>query len=165
MNKIDRAEGALEQLPQWAILWRWANEGKFSSSREGGTARAALERCWDKLGNKKILFHRIHGDFTPFHALLAGNKLVVADWEESEPVGLPLYDAIHFIMARDIHLKRSKLSIENLLNKYKIEVFKELTASGLIGLAPVPDELFELALICAYTFLTHPQLRYAAWNE
>ena len=165
LSKLDCSEGSLEKWPQWPVLWSWAKEGKFDSSRQAEVARAAVESCYSRLGIRKIPFHRVHGDFTPFHALLAGNTLIVVDWEESEAVGLPLYDAIHFILARDLHLRNINPAIDHLLTQHKFAVFRELKEQGLTGSSPIREDIFELALVSACMALTSPQLRYATWGQ
>jgi hypothetical protein len=164
LSRIDCSEGALEKWPQWSVLWKWSKDGNFASSKQAEVARAAVESCYNRVGNRKIFFHRVHGDFTPFNTSLAGNTLLVLDWEESEAVGLPLYDAIHFILARDLHLRNVNPSIDYLLTQHKFVVFRELKDRGFTASAHICEETFELALIAASMALTSPQLRYATWG-
>ena len=44
---------------------------------------------------------RMHGDFAPWNIRLQRGAAALVDWEDSEPCGLPLHDAYHFVhMAR-----------------------------------------------------------------
>ncbi|MGB1547506.1 MAG: phosphotransferase family protein [Alphaproteobacteria bacterium] len=39
----------------------------------------------------------VHGDFAPWNLFLQEGRLVACDWENAEPRGLPLFDAMHFL--------------------------------------------------------------------
>jgi len=45
----------------------------------------------------RIDCHMIHGDFAPWNIIVEKSGILVYDWEESVPLGLPFYDAFHFI--------------------------------------------------------------------
>ena len=47
--------------------------------------------------SQKVLCHRTHGDFAPWNICKQGRELFVYDWEDSQPEGLALTDALHFV--------------------------------------------------------------------
>lgn len=52
---------------------------------------------------------RIHGDFAPWNIKLHNGAAALMDWEDSQPRGLPLHDAYHFVhMARCLFGKRPR---------------------------------------------------------
>jgi uncharacterized protein YggU (UPF0235/DUF167 family) len=47
--------------------------------------------------DKKIDCHMVHGDFVPWNIIYKKDSILVYDWEDSIPLGLPFHDAFHFI--------------------------------------------------------------------
>jgi hypothetical protein len=147
LSRLDQSEGSLDKWPHWAEIWRWAHEVRCSSPKEAETLRVAVERCADNLGKGKIEFHRVHGDFTPWQALLGPKGLTVFDWEESEELGLPLMDAVHFVMTRDAVLYHRAPSIAQILNgsPFALDTSDEFTS--LVNLLHIPADIEKLAII------------------
>ena len=115
LSQTDQREMLLEQWPCWPVIWNWAHDGQFSSPKESEIVRTTVGECADILRNAKIPFHRIHGDFSPWNALMGADGLGVVDWEESEENGLPLFDAINFAVKVAVLLRHTRLSLGQLL--------------------------------------------------
>ena len=111
LSRIDRCEMTLNQWPRWSEIRRWAYEWEFISVKEAEAVRTAIERCALKLDNARIPFHRFHGDFSPWNVLPGSNGLGVVDWEDSEAMGLPLFDAVHFAIRVMTSLRKKALSL------------------------------------------------------
>jgi hypothetical protein len=104
LSRLDRCEGNLKDWPHWEQIWRWSQGEDFAPPGEREALRQMVEECADRLGGEKITFHRIHGDFSPWHAVSGPKGMAVIDWEESEAKGLPFMDALRFVLARDFLL-------------------------------------------------------------
>lgn len=115
LSHVDRCEMPLEQWPRWQEIWRWAHESDFSCGSDADAIRASVETCAEVFANRQIPFHRVHGDFTPWNILLASTGLVVVDWEETEAVGLPMADLIHFAVERLTSVKNRRISAREVL--------------------------------------------------
>ena len=113
LSQMDKCEATLSQWPRWAEILEWTAHGRFGSTKEAAMLRMALEQSAHKLKDKKLYFHRVHGDFAPWHALLGYDGLKVVDWQDSEAMGLPYYDSVHFLL-RAISINKS-LDIGKLL--------------------------------------------------
>ena len=147
LSRLDQSEGSLDKWPHWAKIWRWAHEVRCSSQKEAEALRVAVERCGDNLGKGKIEFHRVHGDFTPWQTLLGPKGLTVLDWEESEELGLPLMDAIHFVMMRDAVLYHRAPAIDQILNgsPFALDTSDEFTS--LANLLHIPSDIARLVIL------------------
>jgi hypothetical protein len=147
LSRLDQSEGSLDTWPHWAGIWRWAHEVRGAAPKEAEAIRVAVERCADNLGKRKIGFHRVHGDFTPWQVLLGPKGLTVLDWEESEEMGLPLMDAVHFVMTRDAVLYHRAPSIDQILNgsPFALDTSDELTS--LRNLLHIPADIVRLVII------------------
>jgi aminoglycoside phosphotransferase (APT) family kinase protein len=165
LSQVDRCEMPLEDWPQWAVLWRWAHEGEFASKKEAESVRAAVESCGRRLADRNVPFHRVHGDFSPWHTMLGFNGLKVIDWEESEPHGLPLFDAVHFILVQYAYGKNKELPIERIINDsdFVKKISMKFKPLGYSYSDPDAD-IGKLATIYACMLLTCPSLRYSLWN-
>ena len=103
LSRIDASEMPLEKWSRWNEINRWANDKRFfSSEAERKLIADLVEHCRNKFRKKKICFHRVHGDFVPWNIIYQRNGIKVIDWQDSEPLGLPLYDMIYFILRRNI---------------------------------------------------------------
>ncbi len=68
------------------------------SAADARTIQRALEELDD---TSELPAVRMHGDFAPWNIRLQSGAAALVDWEDSEPRGLPLHDAYHFVhMAR-----------------------------------------------------------------
>lgn len=63
-------------------------------------ARCAQQMACPEVAGQHVVCHRTHGDFAPWNIKWHGDRLFVVDWEASEPSGLALSDACHFIYRR-----------------------------------------------------------------
>lgn len=62
---------------------------------------------------------RIHGDFAPWNLKLHSGAATLVDWEDSQPSGLPLHDAYHFVhMVRCLFGKRPRPMWQELRFRY-----------------------------------------------
>lgn len=165
MSHLERKEAPIDRWPHWETLRRFAKEGPFPSA---GTAQAFIEavnRSADWLANRDIPLHRVHGDFSPMHALLGSQGLAVIDWEGSEPDGLPLFDAVHFSLA-PLHYTRGnrnalvqRMVDSRFLPYISPEVEKYATSQRF------DPEINRLANLYAYMVITNPLSRFARWNR
>ena len=62
----------------------------------------SVTRAWygvlkKNFADRKVLCHRMHGDFAPWNMRKQESGLFVYDWEDSLPEGLALTDALHFV--------------------------------------------------------------------
>lgn len=149
----------LKDWPQWPLLRQWVSEGIPAPKLEAEAIRQLLTECADNLTKQKIRFHRIHGDFTPWNAYLGSNGLIVVDWEESDPCGLPLFDAAYFILNRDNDFTDSKLTIKQLIlpSTTYFDNRGELKALG--SLLNISEEVTRFAAIYAYILARYPSVR------
>lgn len=63
----------------------------------------------ERLGSRVLPFGLLHGDFTPWNILSNGQKVVVLDWEWSQPSAPPLLDIFHFLFQSNIHYFNGRL--------------------------------------------------------
>ncbi len=62
---------------------------------------------------------RLHGDFAPWNIKLHDSSAALIDWEDSQPRGLPLHDAYHFVhMARCLFGRRPQPVSQELRFRY-----------------------------------------------
>lgn len=118
LSQIDRLEMTLEKWPHWGETWEWAHKNESNSLPYAGSVGKAIEACYRSLHNVKIPFHRVHGDFAPWNVLLGSEKMAVIDWEDSEALGLPLSDMIHFATRVNTQLKKRNLPLEQLIYRW-----------------------------------------------
>lgn len=70
---------------------------------------------------------RIHGDFAPWNIKLQNGSATLVDWEESQPRGLPLHDAYHFVhMTRCLFGKRPRPAWQDLRFRYAVALSSAL---------------------------------------
>jgi len=164
LSKVDYNELLLEDWPEWPSLKKWAYEYKLISPEDGEFLRLEIERIANLFMNLNIPFHRIHGDFAPKHVFFDDQNFVVVDWEDSQELGLPFYDAIHFSMQKYISSIPKYLSLRDILsnpNKYinLEEILKEIMFPFQQTL-----DIAKLAIIDVYRVLLSPRLRCKKWN-
>ena len=63
----------------------------------------------EKLGSRILPFGLLHGDFTPWNILRDGKRVVVLDWEWSQPSAPPLLDLFHFLFQSNVHYLKGAL--------------------------------------------------------
>ena len=65
----------------------------------------------------------VHGDFAPWNLFLRDGSLVACDWEYARPLGLPLFDAMHFMwMQRYLFSDRkSDVPVADLLAAFSMD--------------------------------------------
>jgi hypothetical protein len=87
----NRAHRLIEDIGrQWD-----ATSDRFDSNWRG-LGRAVLSQAGEILSDREIACGLGHGDFAPWNTRLAGDQLVVFDWESARPC-VPLeWDAFHF---------------------------------------------------------------------
>ena len=142
LSRVGRREMKLTEWPTWNLIARWFAQTKFASTEEARIVRSALHFCWDQLCDTKLLFHLMHGDFTPWNVFLKDNRLIAVDWEDSDLTGLPFFDLIHFILRKRSFLKNrpptlkelfsftpKSLGIDELLSKFTgvLPLFRKLS--------------------------------------
>jgi thymidylate kinase len=75
-----------------------------------GHARRLVQRGLNHLerivGRDVLPFHFCHGDFAPWNMLSAGGRIVLFDWEYSDPAAPAGYDAFHFLLQTGSLLER-----------------------------------------------------------
>jgi hypothetical protein len=116
LGRMGRCEMTLNDWPRWKEICEWAHESSFKPTSEAIRLRDAVADCSERLQNIKIPFHRIHGDFTPWNVLVGSHDICVVDWEESETLGLPYTDLVHYAVACETVKKERKITIEKLLS-------------------------------------------------
>jgi hypothetical protein len=67
-----------------------------------GSLPPSVTRAWYEIlkrdfADRKVLCHRIHGDFAPWNICEQEGRLFVYDWEDSLSEGLALTDALRFV--------------------------------------------------------------------
>ena len=107
LSQIDKMEMPLYNWHHWPKVWNWVNNKKLTSLNNINTLFSLVEKCANKLKDQKIPFCRIHGDFTRWNVLFGKNGLSVVDWEQSDPIGLPCYDLVYYLISIP-NLDRSK---------------------------------------------------------
>ena len=162
LGKIDQHEMTLEDWPLWSQMLRKAQEGKFGLPREASKIREALDYCAKRLGSNKLLFHRIHGDFTPWNVFKREDKVIVVDWEDSEQHGLPLYDLIHFVFRERTLIEKWRPSITELFSAtprtFGIEPYLASLSRSIPKFSHTPgcqrEDLMQCLLILSLAFET-----------
>jgi hypothetical protein len=165
MSRIERREAPIDRWPHWETLRRFSKEGPFPTA---GTAQAvieALNRSADSLANRDIPFHRIHGDFSPMHALLGSKGLAVIDWEGSEPDGLPLFDAVHFLLAPFHYTTGDQNALVQRMVNSRFLPYISPEVAEYAKSQRLDPEINRLANLYAYMVITNPLLRFARWNQ
>ena len=155
---VGRRDLSLEQWPDWQRFLRFVSDEKIPNRREAEALHRVLERSMKDLAGRKIPFHRTHGDFTPWHVLLAQGRVSVVDWERSEPIGLPFFDIAYFQLNRMGHLDKGGKpegtdGIHPVLLPGGTEPYERL--AGRIGVSP---GIARLAVIYAYAVSKHLDL-------
>ncbi|HEX9859762.1 MAG TPA: phosphotransferase, partial [Nitrospirota bacterium] len=115
LSGLDRREALLHEWTGWRRLLDWSDKNGFKTDDDADAVRQTIKRCAGILSGLKLTMHRIHGDFSPWNTFLAGDRLVVFDWEHSEPCGLPFYDLVHFVIRRKHYIDNEPLSHGELL--------------------------------------------------
>ena len=156
LSGLDRAEMPFEKWHTWEKLREFAIKEGWDSKGEAGVLWHELERSARNLLGKTIPFHRIHGDFAPWHTMLGPDGLTVIDWELSVPSGLPFYDAAYFLLARDLLLRRKPLSLEEILSspQYNMNLkgrLKDLAISSLHDM-----EILRFSTLLAFYAIKYP---------
>lgn len=161
LSGLDRRDALLHDWPGWRRLLDWSGGNGFKTYDDADAVRQTIKRCAGILSGLKLTMHRIHGDFSPWNMFVAGGRLVVFDWEYSEPCGLPFYDLVHFVMRRMHYIDNNPASLGELLTAtpqsmgvseqvlalgYSIPVIKEARCKDR---ADVTNALFRLAALYA----------------
>ncbi len=81
---------------------QWKELKKWSESDQSADIPTPLGRILNKVlsgdtAANPLVLHRTHGDFAPWNIKTGNDRLFVYDWEESQPDGLALTDAFHFL--------------------------------------------------------------------
>jgi Phosphotransferase enzyme family len=147
LGRTERCELTLPQWPVWQEICHWAQQGPFASIHHNSLLNEAIHSCADQLRGRRIPFHFVHGDFTPWNILMGRNGVKVVDWERSSPVGLPFTDLLHFAMARKLLIEEKSMPINEILRD-PISFFKiETEFNGLQELLKFPLDVVALAAI------------------
>lgn len=115
LSRLDRREAGLRDWPGWRRLHSWSKSDGMDASGDGDAVRKILMECKELVGPDRLTLHRIHGDFSPWNMFVDGSRLVVFDWEFSEPSGLPFYDLVHFVMRKKQYIDDKPLRLVELL--------------------------------------------------
>lgn len=115
LSRLDRREAGLRDWPGWRRIQSWSKSDGMNTSGDADAVRKILKECKELVGLSRLTLHRIHGDFSPWNMFLDGGRLVVFDWEFSEPSGLPFYDLVHFVMRKRQYIDNKPLSPDELL--------------------------------------------------
>jgi aminoglycoside phosphotransferase (APT) family kinase protein len=84
----------------------------------------ALEQINDSEGLPAV---RTHGDFAPWNIKLQPGAAALVDWEDSQPHGLPLHDAYHFVhLTRCLFGKRPRPAWQDLRFRYPFTLSSSL---------------------------------------
>jgi hypothetical protein len=163
LSQIDASEGYIADWPYWSTVWRWAHEGKFSSRKQAEAVRIFVKQFADKLGHRKITFHRVHGDFVPWHIFLSQDGLRAIDWENSHAIGLPLSDAVSFVLKQLFNLSSDRTSIDQLLASpiSSLGIDRELDfLSNALDIFAHREMFVKLAILFEYMLAREPSLRW-----
>jgi thymidylate kinase len=134
---------AIEEIAEMNITFNIISETQFWNSIikrkdniQNSYYRYVIERGIDFIVNnnrdQKIPFHRNHGDFAPWNALISNNQLFLYDWEYSQEYAPAFYDIFHFILQTEYLLKKSNAgkildSITNHIRNDMLKNYKSLT--------------------------------------
>lgn len=85
----------------------------------------------DGFAHSPVICHRIHGDFAPWNIRLHREKIMVYDWEDSEPKGVAFTDTFHFLFRQawlvgpwpgaDAMIRKMRATAELLAEKAEID--------------------------------------------
>ncbi len=145
LSQLDRSEIYLNEWPRWQEIKDWINNSEFTSNKDSEDLKKALSRCEKSLNGLKIPFHRVHGDFNPWNIIVGSGRIMVVDWEESQPSGLPYSDLLRFITAKKAARNNKQPSIQyifslvNSLVRTGFDIAKESLATELALLAAVNE--------------------------
>lgn len=156
LTGIDRCKMTLEQWPRWPEIWRWAHEAQFSSREQGEAVRETANLCAQRLLRKELLFHRVHGDFAPWNVFLGSRGLRVVDWQNSEPYGLPFYDAAYFNLCSTGLIGLQKpLPIARILHDPLTLLGVTGRLRPLLGHLEQPEDFFKLVALVCVEYISH----------
>jgi hypothetical protein len=116
LTRLDRRELRLTEWPHWENLRRDLRQQAPALGDDAQAMSAAVDASAAALGDARVSFHRVHGDFAPWNVKTAPGQFVVVDWEDSEAQGLPFYDLVHFAARVARLLKRKPLPMRELLS-------------------------------------------------
>ena len=117
LGRVGRNEMRLLDWPKWREIEAWSMTWPFASKEEGELAGKTVRWLREDFGETRFVFHRAHGDFTPWNALVTdGGGLMVFDWEYSTPFGLPFYDLAYFALKTHEYSKGRRLSLAELFS-------------------------------------------------
>jgi hypothetical protein len=113
----DSSTISLEQTQTWQRLTRLAAFQKLAEFKS-------------RLENLRFHPAIFHGDFTPWNIKVSGEKWIALDWERGELLGIPGWDAFHFVTQTAIlveHLRVSELTgrIENFFRQIEFQNYAE----------------------------------------
>jgi hypothetical protein len=165
LSSIDRCEMFLEQWPTWTKIREWVDESASFSPTNMHKLREELKRTERALASVKIPFHRVHGDFAPWHALDGRNGIVVVDWEQSESSGLPFFDAANYLLSQTTNLKEKPFDIEFLNPCLAIALSKRSALNSLCRNLNVSQDIARLAVLYCYIMSKSPVLRDHIWDN
>jgi hypothetical protein len=143
---IDQCEMTIQEWPRWNEIRRWAHEGRLPSEKVRPSILAMINLCSEQFHKTKLPFHRVHGDFTPWHALILKDGLKVIDWEDSE-VGLPFNDMVHFLMQG-----RENVPIESLLHEPLSYLRLSAEQLNFIKTVRYHNHILRIAVLCHIEF-------------
>jgi hypothetical protein len=144
---INYLEGNSPKPTQFAqmfsLLNLWLDESSAISMEQTQTwQRLTRLAAFQKLTKfkprlEKLRFHPaiFHGDFAPWNIKVSGEKWTALDWERGELLGIPGWDAFHFVTQTAIlveHLEISKL-IDRMENFFREIAFKNYAERARIG--------------------------------
>jgi len=159
LRSLDHKEATLDQWPWWPKIWSWVHDNNNIPFREAEALRVAIERSKNVLKNKRILFHRVHGDFSPWNIFIDNDCLLVTDWEQSVSFGFPFFDIAYFILQQDYHARNREFDIKSLTTKSIRELDSYINFKPFVDLLQIDADIAELAIILAYIVLKYPLLR------
>jgi hypothetical protein len=147
LSRLDQGEGRLEDWPPWPAIWDWSQGNGLRAGADRESLKQAAETCVAELAGRSISFHRVHGDFAPWHALSGSRGLAVIDWEESEAQGLPFMDALRFVLSREFHLNGRKPNLTEILSRSPFSLGQGDELQDMAAVLGVSPEIARLSLL------------------
>lgn len=137
----------LRDWHRWEEIAAWMDRDCLALEVDGARLREAFRTCASALNGRSLLFHRVHGDFTPWNTVSGSKRLLVVDWEESEAAGLPLADAVHFLLAPLLERSNGAASPSQLLAPCIRRLRGNKALARLMTSLALPQESLLLAVI------------------
>lgn len=96
LSRINRTTVPIHRTGGWNII------SEAAGSPKAGKLPEAIRHIISSLlnnstANRIVECHMTHGDFAPWNIIAEKDRILVYDWEESIPLGLPFLDVFHFI--------------------------------------------------------------------